>query len=149
MTNSFHKVLLVYVMNPPVSDAVQGAYFVAAIVTGIVLGVLAIVFKELADGLGCILGGYCLSMWILCLRPGGLLVTVGGKGAFIAAFAVASYALSFIPITKPYALIGSLAFAGATATVLGIDCFTRAGLKEFWLYIWGDYFPRFLMPSIR
>ena len=123
--------------------AVQGAYFVAAVVTGIVLGVLAIVFKELADGLGCILGGYCLGMWILCLRPGGLLVIVGGKGAFIAAFAVAAYALSFILITKPYALIGSLAFAGATATVLGIDCFTRAGLKEFWLYIWGDYFPRF------
>ncbi|OXV06228.1 hypothetical protein Egran_06004 [Elaphomyces granulatus] len=134
LTSLAVTVLLVYVMNPPVSDAVQGAYFVAAVATGTALGVLAIVFKELADGLGCILGGYCLSMWLLALRPGGLLVTTASKGAFIGAFAAASYALSFFPLTKPYPLIGSLAFAGATATVLGIDCFSRADLN-------GNVFP--------
>ncbi|KAN0067297.1 protein of unknown function (DUF4203) domain containing protein [Elaphomyces granulatus] len=134
LTSLAVTVLLVYVMNPPVSDAVQGAYFVAAVVTGTALGVLAIVFKELADGLGCILGGYCLSMWLLALRPGGLFVTTASKGAFIGAFAAASYALSFFPLTKPYALIGFLALAGATATVLGIDCFSRADLN-------GNVFP--------
>ncbi|RYP62568.1 hypothetical protein DL770_009565 [Monosporascus sp. CRB-9-2] len=41
-------------------------------------------------------------------------------------------------------MIGLMSFAGATVTVLGIDCFTRAGLKEYWAYIWGlnkDLFP--------
>jgi hypothetical protein len=33
-------------------------------------------------------------------------------------------------------LIGSTAFSGATALTLGIDCFSRAGLKEFWFYLW-------------
>lgn len=33
-------------------------------------------------------------------------------------------------------MVGSISFAGATATVLGIDCISNAGLKEFWVYIW-------------
>jgi hypothetical protein len=41
--------------------------------------------------------------------------------------------------TRPYALMASTAFAGSTAAVLGIDCFSRAGLKEFWLYTWGEF----------
>ncbi|KAI5276792.1 hypothetical protein E4T47_00514 [Aureobasidium subglaciale] len=38
--------------------------------------------------------------------------------------------------TRDPALIISSAFSGATALVLGIDCFSRAGLKEFWVYTW-------------
>lgn len=124
-------------MNPPVSDGVQGAYFVAAFFPGLILGGVALVFRELTEGLGCILGGFCFSMWLLCLKSGGLLDKDWAKGIFIGVFCAAVYALSFISYTRPYALIGSTAFAGATATVLGIDCFSRAGLKEFWVYIWG------------
>ncbi|UKZ77756.1 hypothetical protein TrVFT333_005482 [Trichoderma virens FT-333] len=29
-----------------------------------------------------------------------------------------------------------MSFGGATVIVLGIDCYSRAGLKEFWAYIW-------------
>lgn len=46
--------------------------------------------------------------------------------------------MAFHHVTRPYALIFSLSFSGATAIVLGIDCFSRAGLKEFWVYIWGN-----------
>jgi hypothetical protein len=35
-------------------------------------------------------------------------------------------------------LIVCTSISGATALVLGIDCYSRAGLKEFWLYIWGE-----------
>lgn len=56
-------VLIVYVMNPPVGNAVQGAYVVAVVITGAVLGGLAVVFPEMTEGLGCLLGGFCLSMW--------------------------------------------------------------------------------------
>ncbi|GES65918.1 hypothetical protein ATEIFO6365_0012031000 [Aspergillus terreus] len=137
-------VLIVYVMNPPVRVAVQGAYLVAIFFTGITFGALSIVFKELTEGLGCLLGGFCLSMWLLSLKPGGLLTDDSSKSGFIGAISVGIYALSFTHYTRPYALIGSTAAAGGTAVALGIDCFSRAGLKEFWLYIWAlneDIFP--------
>ncbi|GAD97395.1 conserved hypothetical protein [Paecilomyces variotii No. 5] len=137
-------VLIEYVMSPPVTDAVQGAYFVAVFVTGAIFGALALVFSEITEGLGCLLGGFCLSMWLLELRPGGLVSSSGSKGAFIGAFSAGIYAVSFSHYTRPYGLVVATSFAGATAVVLGIDCFSRAGLKEFWLYLWdlnGNTFP--------
>lgn len=56
-------VLIIYVMNPPVSDAVQGAYVTAVAITGIITGCLAVVFPEVTEALGCLLGGFCISMW--------------------------------------------------------------------------------------
>jgi hypothetical protein len=56
-------VLILYVMNPPVSNAIQGAYVVATVITGFIVGGLAVVFPEVTEGLGCLLGGFCLSMW--------------------------------------------------------------------------------------
>ncbi|KAI2785421.1 hypothetical protein F4815DRAFT_490535 [Daldinia loculata] len=129
-------VLIVYVMNPPISDAIQGAYVVAAVCAGLLLGGAATIFKELTEGLGCLLGGFCFSMWLLTLREGGLLPTTTGKVIFISAFTIAGFAFYFSHYTRPYALIGLMSFAGATVTVLGIDCFSRVGLKEFWAYIW-------------
>jgi Domain of unknown function (DUF4203) len=117
---------------------------VAAFMTGLVFGAGSLVFKELTEGLGCLLGGFCLSMWLLALKSGGTIVSTGGKVILIAVFTTAAYALSFSHYTRPYGLIGATSFAGATAAVLGFDCFTRAGLKEFWLYIWhlnDDLFP--------
>lgn len=124
-------------MDPPVRLGIQGAFVVAAVLCGITFGVLSMVFPEVTEGLGCLLGGFCISMWLLVLRPGGLITSSGGRAIFIAAFCVAVYALSFSRHTRPYGLIASTSFAGATAVVLGVDCFSRAGLKEFWLYIWG------------
>ncbi|KAH6671584.1 hypothetical protein F5X68DRAFT_215245 [Plectosphaerella plurivora] len=83
------------------------------------------------------LGGFCLSMWLLCLRSGGLLAPDSiGKVILIVCFTAATYVLYFHRLTRDYALIVSNSFSGATATVLGIDCFSRAGLKEFWAYLW-------------
>ncbi|KAK4668788.1 uncharacterized protein QC764_710550 [Podospora pseudoanserina] len=130
--------LILYVMVPPVSDAVHGAYVVAAVCTGAVLGGLAIVFKELTECLAGLLGGFCLSMWLLTLQPGGLVPSTVGKVLFIASFTFSGFGVYFVPWTqiRAYALIACISFSGATVTVLGIDCFTRAGLKEFWAYIW-------------
>ncbi|KAI1346922.1 hypothetical protein F5Y01DRAFT_319253 [Xylaria sp. FL0043] len=129
-------VLIVYVMTPPVPVAIEGAYVVASVVTGIILGGAAIVFREITEGLGCLLGGFCVSMWLLTLKPGGLLPSTTSKVIFIAAFTVGSYGFYFSRYSRPYAQMGLMSFAGATVTVLGIDCFSRAGLKEFWVYIW-------------
>lgn len=134
------QVLIVYVMNPPVRDAIQGAFLVGTVVSGFVFGVLAVVFPEVTEGLGCLLGGFCLAMWLLVLKPGGLVTSGSGKAIFISAFCVGVYALSFSHYTRPITLMVSTSLAGATAIVLGVDCFSRAGLKEFWLYVWGKTF---------
>ncbi|KAL4784610.1 hypothetical protein BJX76DRAFT_326669 [Aspergillus varians] len=137
-------VLIVYVMNSPVRVAIQGAYLVAIFFTGITFGALAIVFKELAEGLGCLLGGFCTSMWLLSTKSGGLLTATDAKAGFIGAMSVAFYAVSFSHYTRPYGLIVSTSIAGGTAIALGIDCYSKAGLKEFWLYLWAlndDIFP--------
>ncbi|PWW78111.1 hypothetical protein C7212DRAFT_278242 [Tuber magnatum] len=129
-------VLVIYVMNPPVQFAIQGAYVTAATITGLLTGGLAVVFPEVTEALGCLLGGFSVSMWFLVLKPGGLVPSVYGKLILIAVFCFALFALAFHRLTRPYSLIFSLSFSGATTIVLGIDCFSRAGLKEFWLYIW-------------
>ena len=108
----------------------------AAVMMGLVFGAGSLVFKEVTEGLGCLLGGFCSSMWILALRPGGTVHATGGKVILIAALTAGAYALSFSHYTRPYGLIGATSFAGATTAVLGFDCFSKAGLKEFWIYIW-------------
>jgi hypothetical protein len=137
-------VLIVYLMNPPVSDGVQAAFFVAAFFTGVIFGVLSLVFADITEGFGCLLGGFCLSMWFLSLKDGGLISSSTGRAIFIGCMSAGGYSLSFSHYTRNYGLIASISFSGATATMLGIDCLARAGWKEFWLYLWSlndDIFP--------
>ncbi|KAF2680679.1 hypothetical protein K458DRAFT_434256 [Lentithecium fluviatile CBS 122367] len=129
-------VLIVYLMNPPVTDAVQGAFFVAAAITGLIFGVVALVFADITDGLGCLLGGFCLSMWLLSLKEGGLIASAGGRAIFIGCMCATGYALAWSHYTRNHGLIASISFSGATITMLGVDCFSGAGWKEFWLYLW-------------
>ncbi|KAL7950490.1 hypothetical protein V8C42DRAFT_122061 [Trichoderma barbatum] len=130
------SVLIVYIMTVPVSRGIQGAYVVAATLSGCALGAASLIFKELTEGLGCALGGFCLSMWFLCLAPGGLLHDTIGRAIFISCFSVGSFGFYFSRYTRDWAMIILMSFGGATAIVLGIDCFSRAGLKEFWAYVW-------------
>ena len=131
-------VLIIYVMTPPVSDAIQGAYFVAAFMTGVIFGAIALVFKEMTEGLACMCGGFCLSMWFLCVRSGGLVQSETGRAIMIGVFTAVGWSLSFSHYTRNYGLIICSAFGGAMITILGVDCFSRAGLKEFWIYNWGE-----------
>ena len=139
-------VLILYLTTLPVSHAVQGAFVVAAVLTGAVFGGLAAVFKDIAECLGCLLGGFCLSMWLLTLHPGGLITNVNAKLVFIAAFTFTVFGLYFSHWTRTYGLIACISFSGATAVVLGVDCFSRAGLREFWAYIW-DLNDRLFPPG--
>ncbi|KAL8667351.1 MAG: hypothetical protein Q9168_007282, partial [Polycauliona sp. 1 TL-2023] len=144
LTSLAVSVLIVYVMHSPVSNAIQGAYFVAAFVTGVIFGGGSVLFADVTEGLGCLLGGYSLAMWFMVLKPDGLIKSKAGKAIFIACFTLGAFGFYISHWTRGYGLIGATSFAGATVIVLGIDCFSRAGLKEFWLYIWGlndDIFP--------
>ncbi|KAK8088673.1 hypothetical protein PG997_003634 [Apiospora hydei] len=130
-------VLILYVMVLPVTNGIQGAYVVAVVCTGLLLGGGAIVFRDLTESLGCLLGGFCFSMWLLSLHEGGLLQgNTSGKVVFIVVFTLAGFALYFSRYTRAYGLMALMSFTGATVIVLGIDCYSRAGLKEFWAWIW-------------
>ena len=131
-------VLIIYCMNPPVSDGVQGAYLVGVLLPGLLAGGAALIFNDLADGFGCLLGGFCLSMWFLSLKEGGLIGSTVGKAIFIGVLSVTVGATAVTKRTRKWGLIGSIPFSGATITILGIDCFSRAGMKEFWIYIWSS-----------
>lgn len=131
------SVLIIYVMHPPISNVLQGVYVLAVILTGLIAGGGSLLFKDVTEGFCTFLGGFCLSMWFLVLRPGGLITNDVGKVIFIAFLTAGAFPLYLSHHTRPYGVIGSTSFAGATVVVLGIDCFSRAGLKEFWLYIWG------------
>lgn len=136
LTSLAVTVLIVYLMSPPVTNALQGGFFVAVFISGLIFGALSLVFTDITDGLGCLLGGFCISMWFLTLKEDGLIRSTSGRAIFIACVSFATFCLSFSHYTRTYGLIACISFAGATIAVLGIDCFSRAGLKEFWLYLW-------------
>ncbi|KAG9523435.1 hypothetical protein KCV07_g2569, partial [Aureobasidium melanogenum] len=133
-------VLIVYVMSVPdgnVSDGVQGAYLVATVLPGIILGgVLSQYVQWLAKRSGCIVGGFCIAMWIEVLSPGGVITSSSMLALFIALMCLAALAPSFLKKTKEVVYMVCSAFSGITALVLGIDCYSRAGLKELWVYTW-------------
>lgn len=137
-------VLILYVMSPPISDSIQGAYFVAAFGTGVIFGAVSLVFKDVTEGFGCVVGGFCLAMWFLVLKPGGLIASTTGRAIMIGAFSAVGWSLAFSQYTRTYGTILCTSFGGAMITMIGIDCFTRAGLKEFWIYLWGRCHCRFI-----
>lgn len=134
------QVLIFYVMSVPdgnTSDGVQGAYLVAIVLPGIILGgVLQQYVQWLAKRSGCIVGGFCIAMWIEVLCPGGLITSSSMLALFIALMCLAALGPSFFRKTKEPTYMVLSAFSGTTALVLGIDCYSRAGLKEFWVYTW-------------
>jgi hypothetical protein len=140
------EVLIIYVMNPPVTDAVQGAYLVAGVIPGLIGGGVAIIFKEMSEGAGCFLGGFCFAMWLLCLAPGGLITDKVGRIVLLLVFAVVAWITNWSRYTRSYGIIVCTAFAGSSAFIIGVDCLSRVGLKEFWMYIWGKIY-RLHMPS--
>ena len=147
LTSLAVTVLIVHLMSLPISNAVQGAYLVAIVLTGIIFGAVSDIFPEITEGLGCLLGGFCFSMWLLVMKPGGLIDGSAAKIIFISILTAASYALFFSRWTREYAAIVLISFSGATVVIMGVDCFSRAGLKEFWLYIWGVYLEQIVIES--
>ncbi|KAI5207121.1 hypothetical protein E4T39_02123 [Aureobasidium subglaciale] len=120
-----------------ISDATQGAYLVAIVLPSVILGYVSQKYAAMVSRvLGCFLGGFCFCMWLEVLSPEGLIPSSDGLAILIILTSVAGCAPLYFHKTRDPACIISSAFAGATALVLGIDCFSRAGLKEFWVYTW-------------
>ncbi|KAJ4391361.1 hypothetical protein N0V93_004978 [Gnomoniopsis smithogilvyi] len=130
----------------PISDGVQAGYIVAAIVGGAVAGGLATLRPKFFYFFGSFLGGFCFAMWLLTLKESALFGRNVGKNCiFLAAFSCVGLGFYVSTKTRHYLIMFSSSFAGATAFILGVDCLTCAGLKEFWAWIGNfpnvDLFP--------
>uniref|UniRef100_A0A8H8CQJ7 TM7S3/TM198-like domain-containing protein n=1 Tax=Psilocybe cubensis TaxID=181762 RepID=A0A8H8CQJ7_PSICU len=125
-------------INPP-TQTLRGMFVLASSIAGIAGGAVAIFFwKGARYGIGA-WGGFALGLWIQCFHNGGVIKSVGFRWILYIGCAVAGFALSTIPKIHYHVLLISTAFVGATSFMLGVDCFTTAGLKEF--YVWNLGFP--------
>lgn len=66
----------------------------------------------------------------MALRQGGLITSVVGRWALLGALTVVVFIASLPKRFNDLMILVSTAWIGATAFVLGVDCYTRAGLKE-------------------
>lgn len=115
--------------NPP-TDAMRGLYLLAVGISCIVGAGLGIFFFTFAKYWVGAAGGFCLGWFLLALRKGGLVRDTGPRWAILGSFTLAALVAAFIPKAHEYVLLVASALVGATAFTLGVDCFTRAGLKE-------------------
>ncbi|KAF5323351.1 hypothetical protein D9611_005801 [Ephemerocybe angulata] len=126
-------------INPP-SKTVRGMFVLATTIAGFAGGAIAIFFwKGARYGIGA-WGGFALALWIQCFANGGIIKPIGFRWIFYIGSGI-----------HYHILLISTAFVGATSFMLGVDCFTTAGLKEF--YIWNlgfpSLFPKFVNNGIR
>ncbi|PIL31664.1 hypothetical protein GSI_06367 [Ganoderma sinense ZZ0214-1] len=120
-------------INPP-NTTLRGLFVLSSVVAGIAGGGIAIFFWKAAKYFTGAWGGFALALWIQCFRNGGLIHPLGFRWIMYIAISVIGFVLCTIPKLHYYIMLTSTAFVGATAFMLGVDCFTTAGLKEF--YVW-------------
>ncbi|RDB28626.1 hypothetical protein Hypma_015637 [Hypsizygus marmoreus] len=137
-------------VNPP-SKTLRGMFVLASAIAGIAGGAVAIFFWKAARyGIGA-WGGFAFGLWIQCFHNGGVIKPIGIRWILYIGCAVIGFILCTIPKIHYHILLISTAFVGSSAFMLGVDCFTTAGLKEF--YIWNlgfrSLFPKFTSNGIE
>ncbi|RXW15326.1 hypothetical protein EST38_g10525 [Candolleomyces aberdarensis] len=137
-------------VNPP-SKTLRGMFVLATTIAGFAGGAIAIFFWKAARyGIG-FWGGFAFSLWIQSFNNGGIIKPIGFRWIFYIGSGVVGFALCTIPKIHYHILLISTAFVGATSFMLGVDCFTTAGMKEF--YIWNlgfpSLFPKFVQNGIQ
>ncbi|TRM60275.1 hypothetical protein BD626DRAFT_572045 [Schizophyllum amplum] len=137
-------------IHPPTAT-VRGMFVLACGVAGIAGGGIAIFFWKASRYFIGGWGGFAVGLWIQCFRDGGLISNVGLRWILYIGAGVVGFVLCTIPKIHYHVLLVSTAFVGASAFMLGIDCFTTANLKEF--YVWNigftSLFPKFKDNGIK
>ena len=115
--------------NPP-STLLRGLYLLACIIAAFIGAGIGIFFFNVSKYFVSAAGGFTFGWYLLELRAGGLITSVLGRWGLLGGLTVGSLLLSIVPkMEEPMVLICT-AWIGATAFILGVDCYTRAGLKE-------------------
>ncbi|KAI0053366.1 hypothetical protein FA95DRAFT_1475369, partial [Auriscalpium vulgare] len=120
-------------VNPP-KPTLRGMFVLASSVAGVAGGGIAIFFWQATKYFIGAWGGFALALWIQCFRDGGLIRSIGLRWIMYIGCGVVGFVLCTLPKFHYHVLLVSTAFVGASALMLGVDCFTTANLKEF--YIW-------------
>lgn len=126
------------------SNAIQGVFVLACLVSAIAAGAVAVIFWKGTKFLVGAAGGFVISVFILSLKSNSLIPAPGLRWVFILICISIGFVLATIPILAIHVTLFATAAMGAAAVVLGIDCFTTGGLKEFWLFIvgFGSLWPK-------
>lgn len=155
LTATAYACMAVFLYEPPATQGGQAGLAIGGI---LVSGLAGVGGMKALTGWGkhamCyMLAGFCLCMWLLTIKTGGLfgpgtkddsLSTNPYNAVGYALSLIISALFSFCPFVRPYLDIGCVGFSASTMAVLGADCFTRAGYKEFWIWVWGvntHWFP--------
>ncbi|KAJ7071135.1 hypothetical protein C8F01DRAFT_1362899 [Mycena amicta] len=136
-------------VNPP-SKVLRGMFVLASAVAGIAGGGISIFFWKASRYFIGGWGGFALALWVQCFHNGGVIQTIGFRWIFYIGCGVVGFILCTIPKIHYHILLISTAMVGSSAFMLGVDCFTTAGLKEF--YIWNlgfrSLFPKYVNNGI-
>ncbi|KAF7799251.1 hypothetical protein EIP86_010483 [Pleurotus ostreatoroseus] len=137
-------------VNPP-STTLRGLFVLACCVAGIAGGAVSIFFWKATRYFIGAWGGFAFALWIQCFRNGGLIHPIGFRWILYIACAVVGFLLCAIPKIHYQIILVSTAFVGATAFMLGVDCYTTTNLKEFYMWNLGftSLFPRYESLGIQ
>ncbi|PSR75890.1 hypothetical protein PHLCEN_2v8804 [Hermanssonia centrifuga] len=137
-------------INPP-SQTLRGLFVLACGVAGVAGGGIAIFFWKVTRYFIGAWGGLAFGLWIQCFRDGGLIRPVGFRWIMYIGCGVVGFVLCTIPKIHYQTILVSTAFVGATSFMLGVDCFTSADLKEFYMWNLGfdALFPRFVNRGVQ
>ncbi|OXM79407.1 hypothetical protein C364_02904 [Cryptococcus neoformans Bt63] len=128
--------------HPP-SPTLRGLYLLACLISSFIGAGFGIFFFNFTKYAISAAGGFTFGWFLLALREGGLITSVVGRWALLGALTVVAFIASLPKWSNDLMTLVSTAWIGATAFVLGVDCYSRAGLKEFYIYNLGfhDLFP--------
>lgn len=136
-------------INPP-NNTLQGMFVLASAVAGIMGGAFTIFFWKATKYFIGAWGGFAFGLWIQCFKSGGLITPVGMRWILYIVCSVVAFVLCTIPRIHWHMLLVATAFVGSSAFILGVDCYTTAGLKEF--YVWNlgftSLFPKYVSNGI-
>ncbi|GAA5934011.1 hypothetical protein JCM1841_002049 [Sporobolomyces salmonicolor] len=130
-------------VSPPESTT-RGLYLLGSLAAGIICGAFCVLFQRGGQLLVGSLAGAALSLALLCTRSSGLIRPVGLRYVLILGLSAVGFVAASVPKFAPDVLLVSTSALGATTVVLGVDCFTTSGLKEFYVYQFGlsSLFPK-------
>ncbi|KAG0146500.1 hypothetical protein CROQUDRAFT_133108 [Cronartium quercuum f. sp. fusiforme G11] len=129
--------------DPHPTNVVQGMFILACVVAALAAGGVSVIFWKGTRYLVGAAGGFVLSLFILSLRNNVLIRPPGLRWIVIIATTTIGFVFATIPQISLYVTVVSTAIMGSAAVMIGVDCFTSGGLKEYWIYIlgFGQIFP--------
>lgn len=75
-------------------------------------------------------GGFAFGWFLLALKAGGTITNPIGRWGLLGGLSVGGFIAGLPERTNPWTVLVTTSWVGATAFILGVDCYTRAGLKE-------------------